>query len=76
MDVINECTARTAKHADLPSVRSGDRRIHADRRLPVLLALPGLRRAAQTQGRRLLRVLQLRHRQVPAQAVGEELLLS
>jgi hypothetical protein len=42
--------------------------------LPFLLELPGLRSAAQAQTRRLLRVLQLRQRALPAEAAGTELL--
>jgi hypothetical protein len=40
----------------------------ADRRLPVLLELPPLRRAAQTQDGGLLRVLQLWQRYLPSSA--------
>jgi len=42
--------------------------------LPLLLELPRLRSATQTQTRRLLRVLQLRQRALPAEAAGTELL--
>jgi drug/metabolite transporter (DMT)-like permease len=42
--------------------------------VPFLLELPRLRCAAQAQTRRLLRVLQLRQRALPAEAAGAELL--
>ena len=57
-------------------MRPCERRNHADRRLHVLLALPWLRRSRKTQGRRLLRVLQLRFRGLPACAVAAGLLRS
>ena len=43
-----------------PACGYAERGDDADQRLPVLLVLPGLRRAQQAEGRRLLRVLQLR----------------
>jgi hypothetical protein len=62
--------------ADLPALRSSGNRDHADRRLPVLLRLQGLRRTAETQARRLLRVLLLRLGTVSADTGGEMLRLA
>ena len=53
---------------DLPALRPSLDRADADRRLPVLVRLQGLRREAQAIAGRLLRVLFLRLGAVPASA--------
>ena len=59
-------TARIRHH--LPDLRASSAGADADRRLPVLLRLQGLRRTPATSGRRLLRVLLFRGHAVPAEA--------
>jgi len=54
----------------LPEVRHREERDHADRCLPVLLRLLGLRRAFATKSGRLLRVLLLRFHAVSAHPGG------
>jgi hypothetical protein len=51
---------------DLSGVRTHDGGDHADRRLPVVLRLPALRRGPQAQARRLLRLLLIWRREMPA----------
>src|SRR5262249_56923890 len=60
----------------LPGVRPWVGRADADRRLPVLLRLQGLRRAPQAAAGRLLRVLLVRDREMPADAGGQGRLLN
>jgi hypothetical protein len=63
-----------AQHADLSALRPPSHRDHADRHLPVLLRLSGLRQIVAAQTRRLLRVLFLGQRAVPADPAAEDLL--
>jgi hypothetical protein len=55
---------------DLPAMRPPLDRAHADRRMPVLVRVQGLRRMAQAAARRLLRVLLLQHGAVSAGPAG------
>ena len=50
----------------MPEVRLCQAGVHADRRVPVLLRVYELRRAAASEARRLLRVLLVRLGEVPA----------
>jgi hypothetical protein len=63
-------------HADLPPLRVSIGRADADRCLPVLLHLQGLRRDAQTLAGRLLCVLFLRHGGVSVGTDGAALRVS
>ena len=59
-----------AIHPYLPELRHIQKRADADRRVPVLLCVYGLRHAAQTQGGRLLRILFLWRRSVSSDPRG------
>ena len=58
----------------MPALRGANYRDNADGRMPLFLELSGLRGATEAKDWRLLCVLQLRQRQVPAKADGEGLL--
>ena len=60
-----------ANLAHLSELRNRQTGVNADRRLPVLLWLCRLWRAAQTQARRLLRVLLIWVDPVPTSTVGD-----
>ena len=70
------CVGRGTSHAchglnhHLPSVRDEPHGDHARERLHLLLRVPQLRRKAQTSAGRLLRLLLIRHREVPSPAGG------
>src|SRR5215831_2802209 len=58
------------QYDNLPPVRSHRNRTDADRRLPILLRLQGLRDGAEAQTWRLLRLLLLRHGSLSAGSAG------
>ena len=66
--------SRSHQHAHLPALRPFRGRDDADRRLPVVLRMQGLRHGAETPAGRLLRVLFLRNGALPADTGGRVLL--
>src|SRR5690242_7560143 len=66
--------ANSREHDHLSVVPRPDASVHAHRCVPVLLGVPRLRRTAEARARRLLRVLFLRQRAVPAGAGFAKLL--
>jgi hypothetical protein len=66
-----QTVASAAIDLDLSALRASGDRGHADGRLPVLLLLQKLRRTAETEAGRLLRVLLLWLRVVSADTGGE-----
>ena len=65
---------RQRRQDDLPEMRHFDAADDADRRVRVLPRMRRMRRKAQAQARRLLRVLQLWQRSLPADAEAETVL--
>jgi len=65
---------RSRIDAYLPRLRRGPCRDHADRRLPVVLGVSILRGDGAAEAGRLLRLLFLRHRRLPADPAGRRLL--
>ena len=66
--------SRAVQHAHLSVVRKRQRRVDADRRLPLLLGLPRVPHARQAEAGTLLRFLQLRRRAVPPDPGTESML--
>ena len=70
----NKCSHETELPADLSELRTAQHRHHAGGRVPVFSRLPGMRRSAEPEAGRLLRVLFIRIDSVSADPAGPGLL--